>query len=201
MHPWFPSLCIFCAVPGSMLCSNCAESLPRAVVSPNVDHALLSYEGATRTVVTALKYRRRWALARPLGDAMAAIDGVASLGANLVTWAPTSLARRRQRGADQARALAIAVGARLTLPVRATLARPPGAAQTGRDVSARRQARPFAVLGGVAGRNVILVDDVVTSGATMRGARDALLGAGAAAVVTLALASTPSFVLRSRTPC
>src|SRR5436853_66800 len=58
---------------------------------------------------------------------------------DVVTWAPTTTARRRQRGFDQAEHLARAVGAALAVPVRPCLIRRAGAAQTGRSAGERRR--------------------------------------------------------------
>ena len=192
MGLWFPCLCIVCRAPGDPLCASCIVRLPRAgPVDGGEDVAWLAYEGPTRAVVAALKYRDAWQLVRPLGRSMASIDALQIRSFDVVTWAPTSLVRRRHRGGDQAGALAAAVGAVLRLPVRPLLARPPGAPQTARDLAGRQHGQPFTALRVVTGRRVLVVDDVITTGATMREARRALTGAGASSVTGLALAATP----------
>jgi predicted amidophosphoribosyltransferase len=150
--------------------------------------ALLSYEGVGRELVARLKYRNARAAVGPLAGAMAGLVDRAEV--DVVSWAPTTPARRRERGFDQARLLARAVARRLGRPCRSLLTRSPGPAQTGRTLDARRSGPVFAPRGRVPAR-VLLVDDVVTSGATVSAAAAALRLAGAEAVYVLAAARTP----------
>ncbi|MDP8904157.1 MAG: hypothetical protein M3N29_02360 [Chloroflexota bacterium] len=108
---------------------------------------------------------------------------------------PVHAARRRERGFDQAELLARVVGAELGLRVVAGLERAAHTAAQhalGRQARAGNVGRAFAVPAPqhsqVRGRWVILVDDVVTTGATMSACALALRQAGAAAVSGLALA-------------
>jgi predicted amidophosphoribosyltransferase len=110
---------------------------------------------------------------------------------DIVTWAPTTAVRRRQRGFDQAELLARAVARRLGLPCRSLLARRPGPPQTGRALAERRGGPGFRPRRAVSGRSVLIVDDVVTSGSTAAAAAGALRSAGARSVVVLAAARTP----------
>jgi predicted amidophosphoribosyltransferase len=110
---------------------------------------------------------------------------------DVVTWAPTTPAHRRARGFDHAELLARAVGRRAGLPVRALLTRLPGPPQTGarreeRKVGPRFRARPDAIH-----RSILLVDDIVTTGATLTASAAALRRGGAATVTGLAAARTP----------
>jgi predicted amidophosphoribosyltransferase len=150
--------------------------------------------------VARLKYRNhRAGLA---GLARAAASQVAD-PPDIVTWAPTSPARRARRGYDQAELLAGVVGACMGRPVRRLLARQPGSAQTGRARAQRWTGPSFTVArpgllgawrrGGVpVAARVLVVDDVVTTGATMAAAAAVLRRAGAGSVQGLAIARTPS---------
>jgi len=150
--------------------------------------AALSYTGAGRELVARLKYRNARAALPALADAVAAlVDGAAI---DVVTWAPTSATRRRERGFDQARLLARAVARRLRRPCRSLLARTPGAPQTGRPRAERACGPNFTTTRNAPGR-VLVVDDVVTTGATMLAAARALRAAGAAEVHAAAAARTP----------
>ena len=80
----------------------------------------------------------------------------------------------------------------LRLPSRGLLARVPGPAQTGLRRTERQLAPRFVALGDVSRLRVLLIDDVVTTGATLAEGSRVLLEAGAAAVVGLALAKTPA---------
>ncbi|HEX9991703.1 MAG TPA: hypothetical protein VGB14_02120, partial [Acidimicrobiales bacterium] len=138
-----PSTCPVCGAPGRAPCPSCAASLHRApplATPPGVDRvvALLAYEGVGRELVARTKYRNRRAALPWLAAAMAAL--VAGIDVDLVTWVPTTPARRRRRGFDQAELLARRVAARLRLPCRPLLHRLPGPAQTGLPLAARRGA-------------------------------------------------------------
>ena len=160
--------------------------------------APLRYEGVGEEVVHALKYRGWEAAAAPMAARMARMEFPADVEreAGIVIPVPTSTARRRERGYNQAellaRALAAATGRahdpRLLVRTRAT------ATQTALHPGERRAnvARAFAVPAGLAaelyGEHVIVVDDVWTTGATALACVQALLEAGArvASVATFA---------------
>lgn len=190
---FLPVTCPVCGARGAAPCAGCAAQLRRAPALPDppaVDScaALLAYEGVGRELVARLKYRNARASLPVLARAMAALADRDTVGA--VTWVPTTAGRRRARGFDQARLLARAVAADLRLPCPGLLLRHPGPAQTGRAVEARRAGPSFDAIGPVPAR-VLLVDDVVTTGATVAAAARALRAAGAEQVHVLAAARTP----------
>ena len=158
-------------------------------IPPDLDslRAVLAYEGGARQIVAGLKYRNARGGLAQLAAAMAAV----SPDTALVTWVPTTSVRSRQRGFDQAELLARAVAARLARPCRQMLLRSPGAPQTGRSLAGRLEGPILHARGVVAGLDVLLVDDVVTSGATMASAARVLRDAGAGAVHGVAAAATP----------
>jgi predicted amidophosphoribosyltransferase len=181
-----------------VLCAACVDRLvPAGPVRapPGVDAcvALVDYVDAGRELVLALKYGGARALVTAIGVAVASEvrDALAPGGTvDVVTWAPTSAARRRDRGFDQAQLLARSVARQLRVPPRALLRRAPGPPQTGRSRDERLVGPAFVARRGAPAR-VLLVDDVVTSGATLSAAARALRGAGADHVVAAVVAHTP----------
>jgi predicted amidophosphoribosyltransferase len=196
---FFATSCPVCGTRGPAPCAKCAARLRPAPDLPTpagLDScvAALSYTGAGRELVARLKYRNARAVLPALADAVAAL--VDSATVDVVTWAPTSAARRRDRGFDQARLLARAVARRLRRPCRALLVRQAGPPQTGRPRRERFEGPGFTAIRRPPPR-VLIVDDVVTTGATVVAAARALRSAGALEVRAAAAARTP---LKSSAP-
>ncbi len=181
--------CPVCDRPVSAHCDDCwsaALPAPASAVVP----AAVAYMGAGRRLLLGLKYANGRTLARPLAQRMATLVEPASF--DVVTWAPTSGRRLRRRGYDQAELIARALSAELGLPCRRLLRRiGPRAVQTGRTRIERvEQAPRFVARRTLGAARVLVVDDVVTTGATLRAAERALRRAGCQ-VATIAAAATP----------
>ena len=181
-----------CGARGAAPCPACAGLLrpPPSLPPPvGVDscRALVAYEGAGRELVARLKYRNARSSLPFLADRLASL--AAGTPVDVVTWAPTTAARRRERGFDQAELLARALARRLQLPCRPLLVRPPGNPQTGQPLDVRRAGPAFRPARPSPPR-VLLVDDVVTSGATVAAAARTLRAAGAREVHVVAAART-----------
>jgi ComF family protein len=154
------------------------------------------YEGPLRAAVHELKYHGRRRVAGRLAEAIVAEGGsraVLSAGAVLVP-VPLHPRRRRERGFNQAELLAGEVARCLDLELApaALVRRADTQTQTGLSAAQRRKnvAGAFAVRhrAQIAGRVVVLVDDVVTTGATARACAQALREAGAKAIRLLSAA-------------
>lgn len=205
-----PPTCPGCGHEGAAICARCLVDLQRRLHEPaGVPLGLRSdqpaglvqlewcapYTGPARACVHALKYGGEMRLVDPLAELLAARWQRAGVGGDVLVPVPVHPARRRERGFDQAEVLARAVGRRLKLPVACALRRASRTtAQHALDRSARSSnvGRAFALAddGGraVAGRWVVLVDDIVTTGATLSGCADVLWRNGAGAVSGLAFA-------------
>jgi len=146
----------------------------------------LRYEGPARELVARLKYRNHRAAVDWMGAALAELVGAEAV--DVVTWAPTTPDRRRARGFDHAEVLARRVAHHLGRPCRRLVRRLPGPPQTGRTSVDRRRGPAFEPVRSVRGRTVLLVDDVVTTGATLASAGRVLRSAGAVSVVGVAVA-------------
>ncbi len=190
-----PASCPGCGAAAEPICEVCVLTLqpaPALTCPPGLDELAVAfaYEGVARELVAKVKYRNARASVRWLADAM--VERLPTrANIDVVTWAPTTPQHRRARGFDHAELLARAVGRATKLPVRALLTRLPGPAQTGarraqRTVGPKFRARPDART-----RSILLVDDVITTGATVTAASAALRRGGAIAVSGLAAARTP----------
>jgi ComF family protein len=201
----FPPRCVGCKRHGELFCAPCIERCRgmRHVASTTRrkphDDVLASMEGVyrydapLRDAIIALKYRRRRRLAEPLGALF-----VAGLPAHVhecavVVPVPLHGERLRERGFNQSELLARHVAGALGKPlgsgllrVRST-ARQVGLAQAAREANVRGA---FDWYGGTeVPHTILLIDDVVTTGSTMRDCARALRAAGAQQVHGLALAS------------
>ena len=192
-----PRRCVLCHSEGTGLCAACITTLvaaPEMAAPPGFEtcSSLLSYSGATKELVAALKFQNHRDAVGVLGFAMSQlIEGVETLErpALTVTWAPTSAKRKAKRGFDQSELLARAVAAALGLRACKLLRRVAGQAQTGHS-RAERLLGPQFLATGRSPQRVLLVDDVRTTGATLCAAADTLIESGTGSVHGLTLAVT-----------
>lgn len=189
--------------PGSARVAS--PALPGAVVSVPIV-AAVPYEGSARRVLLALKEQGRTELARSLAPLLdLAVDRVwRDGGAELIVPVPGSWAARGTRGFEPVALIARRAGLVVTpaLRVLRPSATPDSAPQKSRTLAARlgSDAPRWRVSPRVRGRRVVLVDDVVTSGATLRAATLALSAAGAEVAGCAAIAATPRRVGASSIP-
>jgi len=181
-----PPGCARCGLPGPAdLCGGCALSPPSFVSLA----AGGLFGGPLADAVHAFKYGERPALARPLGAWLA--GRVEAPPGARVLEVPLARRRRIARGYDQAAlladALARAWGApRLRLALTRVRETPPQVGRS-RDERRRNLAGAFEAHPAVSGLDLVLVDDVVTTGATVDAAASALVRAGARSVRVVAI--------------
>lgn len=202
----FPARCIVCGRGDDFLCDRCTAAMKHADPPDSPDgwrggppgHAgdpwpLFWYEGTARKAVLALKFRGYWAGAEAMGELMAELAVHEQFAFDAVVPVPLHNRRRRQRGYNQAELLAKPVAAALGIPVRTDLLTRPRSTRhqsliTAASVRAGNVADAFAAAEGVAAMRVLLIDDVATTGATLRSCAAALHGAGAAGIAGLVFA-------------
>ena len=210
-----PQACALCAAPCgvALVCPPCEAALPRTgpacpcCALPSTAGAVcgkclarpppwgdataaFAYAFPLDRLVAALKFRGVLAYADFFADALAAcID----MRPDALVAVPLAPVRQRRRGFNQADEIARRLAPRLGLPVVHGLARvhdaAPQASSDRRD-RARNVRRAFVALPSLAGRRVAIVDDVLTTGATLEHCSKALLKSGAMQVNVLTLART-----------
>lgn len=148
------------------------------------------HEGAAAALVRALKYGRETTAVTPIADRMASVAS-AGRDADLVTWVPCSPTRRYERAFDPAELLARALARRLGLKARPSLRRLDDEPQTSRALAGRLEGPTLTVRRGRLHGLVLVVDDVCTTGSTLRVAAAALRAGGAAAVVAAVATVAP----------
>jgi len=213
----FPARCVGCGAGGTFVCAACVAALPEAAAPrcsrcwrPGVDgvcrpclldpppfdalFAAYVYSGLARELVHHLKYRETTALAAPMASLLAGALAGRTSAVDVIVPVPLSGVRRRTRGYNQSEALARALGRELGLPVstRALSRRrhaPPQARSAGAEERLVNVQGAFAARADEAdGRRVLLLDDVTTTGATLRSSAGALREAGARWVWAVAFA-------------
>ena len=191
----FSFRCAGCGQLTRKSCEHCASKIALCP-PPYCSDALvaLSYVGLVRDLMLAFKYRNHRSVATLFADHLVATlkTSIEIERIDVVTWVPTTRERRTARGHDQAETLARIIGRSLDLPVRKLLVRETLGHQTGKSRENRLVGVALRARSTSAPSTVLVVDDVVTTGATMRIAERALYQAGATRVICAAVASTPA---------
>jgi len=213
-----PPQCIGCSAEGSVLCSHCRDANVVQygercgycnILSPNSKTCLncrrkglpshisitTTYDGLIRKLVRDYKFGHQRFVSDELAKLM--VDTFVSLAPQITTEhlivpIPTATKRVRERGFDHAALLAKHIAQKLNLPYANLLGRIGQSSQVGADRS-RRQSQTAGEYyvrapGAVAGRRILVVDDVMTTGATLRAATNMLRTTGAKTVDALVLA-------------
>ncbi len=198
-----PHECLLCRKEGDVVCRSCLGSLatipPRCYSCKRLSEgfrtcercrrttplprvwSVTPYEGVAKDMIYRLKFGRTKAAAGVMGRALATICDVSD--DVVVTHIPTANQRVRERGYDQAALIAAAVASELQLPHHTILARLGGQRQVGQTRKTRKQQmegvfRPLKT-SVFQDKHILLIDDVLTTGATCEAAARVLRQAGA----------------------
>ena len=183
---------------GFIICGNCV-----AAMQPYDGHELAAfeYEGAAGEAVRRLKFGRRVELAPAMAEFMSLIVLQKQLEVDIVTATPMHWWREWKRGFNQAQLLAECVASQCGWKYNGNILRRTReiSAQVGLSREQRLNNLNGIIKGiypdAVAGKNVLLVDDVASTGATMHECTKVLMSAGAKAVIPLTFCqNTPEFV-------
>ena len=219
-----PHICMQCGLEGQLLCASCAKSLPRArqfcfrCHTPISDRSLVctscarktpltailcdvSYEGAAQSLIRVVKYENARAgcqtIARLMSTSLTPLPDHC-----VVVSVPTTNQRRRMRGYDQAELIARELSHLTSLPFLRLLDR----TGTNHQVGANRRSRLTQVKGcftvlphKTLPQSVVLVDDVLTTGATLEEAARTLRRVGVGAVYATVFACTPPILAKVET--
>ena len=189
--------CAVCALPspGSRVCGACVASPPPYAATV----AAFTYAFPTDRLIQRMKYEGRLALAEWAGSALGDAAGAPLVRRSdndrpeCVVALPLAPERQRERGFNQAREIAVHVARRVRLPLAAPLSRVTAGRPQSRLPWARRARNvrhAFAVSSPVRGARIALIDDVMTTGATLAEAARTLTQAGAARVECWVVART-----------
>ncbi len=202
LWPLHPPFCRVCGKPfeqgeTSRACRDCIEN------PPNFDmlRAPYAYTGPLRDAIIRFKFRRVTRYARPLGYLLATAVGLGIdwRDYDLAMPAPLHNRRLKERGFNQSLLLAkrILRGSGVALEYNALRRVKPTAPQTGLSGPKRREnvRGAFAVANPslIAGKSILLIDDIVTTGSTLNACAKALKKAGAKRVDAVAVARPVKF--------
>ena len=203
----FPPKCMLCGkVLGEEeeICPSCREKVLLNTAPPRVEKgaffdkaaAGLWYEGDVRKALHGLKYHEKQSYARPLARVMAyAVRHKLEEEIDLITFVPTNAATLRERGYNQAELLARELATMLDKPCLPTLEK---VRETRPMHGLRPEERRANVLGAyrlccpetaVAGKRVLVADDILTTGSTLSECARMLKTAGASRVLCVCTAA------------
>ncbi|MCM8564009.1 ComF family protein [Thauera linaloolentis] len=188
------SACPVCALPGlgGGPCGQCLRELP----AYDATLALFDYAFPIDVLIHALKYRHQLSVAAFLAAELCALGESAALGADLILPMPLHVRRLAERGFNQAVELARPLARSTGLPMELARVRKlrdtPPQASLARDERLRSPRGVFCCDRALDGLHVLVVDDVMTTGATLNELARCLKRQGAVRVTNLVVARTPA---------
>lgn len=199
----YPPKCVLChkILPNSRqsLCDSCGRFVLAQKTHTRQGHhftrcvAPLPYEEPVRGSIHRFKFVGRKFYAKTYGPWLAAVIGQEFDSFDVLTWVPISRKRLKKRGYDQSKLLAEQAGALLGVePVqclRKLRNNPPQSRSRSREQRSKNVAGAYACAADVADKRILLIDDVITTGATLEECSRILRRAGAKEVFCAVLAA------------
>lgn len=204
---WDVAICPYCLQESEKIsgkiCERCGRStefLPVCMDCRNVNdqafianRSVVHYNAWAKELIRRLKYLGQVELAKPMGRWMASLakEVYRNYRFSYITYVPLHPRKERERGYNQAKLLAEQMGRSLMLPVRETLERVIHTSpQSKRDKKQRLQALKgaFRCSFPIGSKRILLVDDVYTTGATLRECASLLQAAGAREIYSITFA-------------
>jgi ComF family protein len=190
-----PPFCPRCGIPATAIEGPCGRCRTGETIFDYARSAVF-FNDTARELVHHLKYAGRVSLARPIGRILGQTIKEHDFSAAVVIPVPLHRKRERERGFNQAQLIAKA----LPLPVDTSILRrrKNTVTQTGlsRSERSRNLAGAFEVFGNLKGQTVLVIDDVLTTGATMNEIAKTLKRAGANRVEVVTFARVPDAISR-----
>jgi len=203
---FFPPRCPFCRAIlrdyEKTLCGKCRRSLPwvpdaaQCQSFRHIDRCLspLYYSGDVRSSLLRYKFGALSVYARPYGAILTDCLRNNEVACDVITWVPISAKRLRKRGYDQAKLLAEEIARQLGIPCRCLLIKtadnPPQSVTGSAEKRKKNVAGVYrpADLSQIKGKSILLVDDIVTTGATLSECARVLKVAGAKKITAASVA-------------
>lgn len=216
----YPPSCVSCEKPGKLICDDCLSKLPAVgkhfcsrcgkPLKPRhycrlcgisefhfqAARAPYLYEGPVSAMIRKLKYHNAMDLAPILADLLADYWKEVRWTADVIIPVPLSAGRQMQRGYNQSELIAKAFGKTVGIPCDTrALMKQRDTAQQARLNAEERHANLKGAFAAepqlVTGKQILLLDDVMTTGSTFSECSDVLLRSGAQSVFCLSVATTP----------
>ena len=202
----YPPKCAFCrklTEDGSLLCPSCGRTIARtgdSAARRDIPHLALClsplyYTGAVQKSLHRYKFHGRAAYYRIYAELMTECMRAYGEEVDRVSWVPLSRKSLHRRGYDQARLLAEEVARRMNLPCERLVIKIRNNRTQSRTGSVQERLENvkgvYRCCRAPTGERILLVDDIVTTGATLSEAAGVLLDAGAKSVTGLTAARTP----------
>ena len=207
----FPPRCVFCEsiiAPGTKICRSCARTvvpvetvrrmnLPAA--GKNIPCAVLyPYMGSVRESILRFKFEGEKRNADYYAERMATqvLEQFRESAFDLVTSVPLSAKRKKERGYNQSELIARRISERLRIPYAECLSKEADNAEQHRLKRNERKANVKgayrAADSGIQGKRILMIDDIMTTGATLSECASVLFAAGAESVFCAVVAETPA---------